>query len=152
MLSLAGEIHPFEGVSVDVGQLGDEWLQARGKIAGGIVGPVFGWLGLWPILGGGAERFVDVACAVVVDDGVASRPVEPGGGIVDMIERAGGDAAHEHILSDVSGEIVADAGRDEDQCGVAARVECSRPGRWYSCSRSAAATQWRTVRRHGLPR
>ena len=61
MLGLAVEVDPVEGVSVDVGQLGDEWLQAGGKVAAGIVGPVFGSLGLWPILGGGSERFVDVA-------------------------------------------------------------------------------------------
>ena len=40
----------------------------------------------------------------MVDDGVASRSVEPGGRVVDAVQGAGGDAAHEHVLGDVGGQ------------------------------------------------
>ena len=114
MVALPGEVDPVERVAVDLGQLGDEWLQAAGEVAGGVVGPVVGRFRLRPQLGGVAERIVDVAGAVVVDDGVASRPVQPGRRVVDTLQGAGGDAAHEHVLGDVGGNVVvAHPGGDE---------------------------------------
>ena len=46
-----------------------------------------------------------VSGAVVVDHRVAGGPVQPGDRVVDAFERAGGDAAHDHVLGDVGSDL-----------------------------------------------
>src|SRR3954451_25390453 len=51
---------------------------------------------------------------VVVDHGVAGRPVQPGRRVLHPLERPRSDTAHHHVLGDVSGQLgVADAAGHE---------------------------------------
>ena len=76
--------------------------EARSRVAS--FGSVVDGLWVGPAVGV-VDLVVDVAGAVVVDDGVARRAVEPGRRVVDAFERAGGDAAHDDVLGDVGGQL-----------------------------------------------
>ncbi len=55
-----------------------------------------------------------LSCPVMVDHGIAGGSIQPGSRIVDPVEGARGDAAHDHVLRDVGGQFaVLDAGGDE---------------------------------------
>ena len=62
----------------------------------------------------------------MVDHGVACRPVEPSGRVVDGVESSSCQAAGEHVLGDVVGDLrVIDPSGDEG----------SQPGWWSRPSR-----------------
>src|SRR5205823_635366 len=86
---------------------------AAGQLAGRVVGLVVGGARIGPRVRA-VEGIVDMPSAVVVDDGVARRPVEPRGRVVDPVQGTRGDAAYDHVLGDVRRQLaVTDAGRHE---------------------------------------
>ena len=128
----------------------EQRLQAAGELAGRRVGQVVGRVRIWPAAPGSGDRRVSAAGPVVVDDGVAGRPVQPRGRVVHPVQRPGGDAAHHHVLGDVGRQLgVPDAGGDER----AQPVEDLRPVRVTALHSGALVVDLRLAHRHppGLP-
>ena len=104
-VGLAVEVDAGEGVPVDGWELIDEGLEAACQLAGGVVGFAVAAFGFGPALVVVEQWLVSPPQAIVVDHGVAGRPVEPAGRVVDGVESSSCQAAGEHVLGDVVGDV-----------------------------------------------